>query len=102
MKIVNEKEFNELYGKGLVLVDFFATWCGPCKMLTPVLEEVSEEMKDDVTIVKVDVDQESNLAGKFGVMSIPTLILFKDGEIINKTLGFQPKPAIKEFIKKGL
>lgn len=100
MKIVNEKEFNEVYDKGVVLVDFFATWCGPCKMVAPVLEELSEEMKN-VTFVKVDVDQETELAAKYKVMSIPTLIVLKDGVIVNTAMGFQPKPALKAFIEKA-
>ena len=102
MKIVNTKEFNELKDSGkLILVDFFANWCGPCKMLTPVLSEISDE-RDDVEIVKVDVDKESGLAQSFGVMSIPTLYLFKNGEVVAKTMGYQGKDAINEFINKGL
>ena len=101
MKIVNEKEFNEVYDKGVVLVDFFATWCGPCKMIAPVLEELAAEMPD-VTIIKVDVDQENALAAKYNVMSIPTLYLLKDGEVVSSVMGFQPKPALKSFIEKAM
>ena len=68
MKIVNTQEFNELMNEKAVLVDFFATWCGPCKMLSPVLESVAEKMKDKVTIVKVDVDRSPDLAAKFGIL----------------------------------
>ncbi len=100
MKIVNEKEFNEVFDKGVVLVDFFANWCGPCKMIAPVLDELSNEMTD-VTFVKVDVDQEQGLAEKYGVMSIPTLFLMKDGVIVKKVQGFQPKPALKTLIESA-
>ena len=100
MRQVNEKEFNELCSTGLVLVDFFATWCGPCKMIAPVLEELSKEI-DDVTFVKIDVDQDSAVAQKYQVMSIPTLFLLKDGEVVNKTMGFKPKEELVAFINKG-
>ncbi|MFI3283979.1 MAG: thioredoxin family protein, partial [Erysipelotrichaceae bacterium] len=75
MKIVNQSEFDSIVNKeGVVLVDFFATWCGPCKMIAPVLEELQSEY-DNVTIIKVDVDQEGQLARKYNVLSIPTLFL---------------------------
>ena len=99
MKSVNIKEFEELSTKGLVLVDFYADWCGPCKMISPVLEEMSNEMTD-VTFLKVNVDLESELAQRFSVMSIPTLIVFKDGELKEKVLGFQPKPALTTLLSK--
>jgi len=96
--LINYKEnnFNEIT-KNKVLVDFYATWCGPCKMLSPVLEQVAEEV--DIDIVKVDVDANSDLAKEYGVMSIPCLILFEDGKEIKRNLGFIPKDKIKEFIK---
>lgn len=101
MELVTEKVFNEKYDKGVVLVDFFATWCGPCKMITPVLEELSKEMAN-VTFLKVNVDEEGALASKYEVMSIPTLLLLKDGVKVDKVMGFQPKPALEAFIKKAL
>ncbi|MBO4703652.1 MAG: thioredoxin, partial [Bacilli bacterium] len=73
----NRDEFNELIKEGTVLVDFFATWCGPCKMLSPVLEELSEE--SNVLIVKVDVDEAGPLAAQYGIQAVPTLMLFKNG-----------------------
>ena len=76
-----------LNANGTVLVDFFATWCGPCKMLAPVLEKVADK-HPDVKIVKVDVDQSSDLASKYGVMGVPTMIVFKDGQIANKAVGY--------------
>lgn len=76
-----------------VLVDFWAAWCGPCKMLSPVIDEISAE-KEDIKVCKINIDEQPELAQQFGVMSIPTLIVFKDGEVTNKTVGVQPKDQI--------
>ena len=102
MAIVNatDQNFSAETSQGLVLVDFWATWCGPCKMIAPVLEELDSEMSDTVKIAKVDVDENPETAGNFGVMSIPTLILLKDGVIVDKAVGFQPKEALAELVKK--
>lgn len=77
-----------------VLVDFFATWCGPCKMMAPVIDEIAAEKAGAVDVYKIDVDENPEIAQKYGVMSIPTFIAFKDGEPANKTLGAQPKEKI--------
>ncbi len=92
-------EFNEAIAKGDVLVDFWATWCGPCRMLAPVLEEVAKE-RPEIDIVKVDVDEAGELAAQFGISSIPTLIRFKDGKPVEKTLGYMPKPKVLAFLDK--
>ncbi len=81
-----------------VLVDFWATWCGPCRMVAPIIEEIAEE-NDDIKVCKVDVDEQSELAEKFGIQSIPTLIVFKNGEITNKAVGSRPKEDILALIK---
>ena len=81
-----------------VLVDFWATWCGPCKMLAPVLAEFAEEYKDKVKVGKVNVDEQSDLASKYQISSIPTLILFKNGQIVNTTVGYHSKDELKEFV----
>lgn len=102
MKIVNTQEFNELMNEKAVLVDFFATWCGPCKMLSPVLESVAEKMKDKVMIVKVDVDRSPDLAAKFGVMSVPTMIMFKNGRQVDAFSGYMPEANLMANIEKNL
>ncbi|NCU17046.1 thioredoxin [Pallidibacillus pasinlerensis] len=104
MAIVNatDQTFSAETGSGLVLADFWATWCGPCKMIAPVLEELDAEMGDKVKIVKLDVDENQETAAKYGVMSIPTLILFKDGEIVDKVVGYRPKEALQEVINNHL
>lgn len=102
MKIVNKDEFDAVIKDGVVLVDFFATWCGPCKMLSPVLEELSAEMEGKATIVKVDVDQSQELAMKFGIMSVPTMIIFKNGEAVKQLSGFMPKPQLENALNSVL
>lgn len=84
--------------KGKVLVDFWANWCPPCKMLSPVVDEVAEEV-NDVKICKINVDEQPELAMKFKVASIPTLIVFNDGQEANRSLGFIPKAAVMELIQ---
>jgi len=77
-----------------VLVDFWATWCGPCKMIAPVLEEVAKEKDGALKIAKLDVDENPETAQKFGVMSIPTMLIFKNGQEVNRLVGYMPKPQL--------
>lgn len=85
-----------------VLVDFWAPWCGPCKMLGPVLEELAADLAGKVKVVKVNVDENKDSAGQFGVMSIPTMILFKDGKDVATMVGFQSKEQLKDKIEEQL
>ncbi|MBC3516344.1 thioredoxin [Neobittarella massiliensis] len=84
-----------------VLVDFFATWCGPCKMLHPVIEQVEAETAGSAEVYQVDIDQESDLAAQYGVMSVPTLIVFKNGKPVNQSLGFMPKERVLALIQNS-
>ncbi|WP_017726661.1 thioredoxin [Halalkalibacterium ligniniphilum] len=104
MAIVNvtDQTFGSETSEGVVLADFWAPWCGPCKMIAPVLEELDAEMGDKVKIAKLDVDENQETASKFGVMSIPTLLVFKDGEVVDQVVGFQPKEALAELLNKHI
>ena len=98
MKIINEKEFENEIKEGVVLVDFFATWCAPCRMMGAILEEVDKELGGKGKIVKVDVDKNKKLAKQFAVMSIPTLVLFKDGQMVSRNVGvMQKQECLKLF-----
>lgn len=97
----SEANFNELTQSGEVLVDFFATWCGPCRMLSPVLEEISSD-RAGIKVVKIDVDECPSLARNFGVMSVPTLYLFKDGKEVSKKSGFMPKEELLDWINESV
>ena len=98
VKNINENEFKEVIKEGTVLVDCFATWCGPCRMLSPIVDQVSEEVKD-VNFYKLDVDEAENISNEYGIMSIPTLLVFKDGKLVNKSVGLVNADALKELLK---
>ena len=100
---INDSSFNEevLNAKGVVVVDFFATWWAPCKMLAPVLEDVASEM-GEVKVLKIDVDESPETATKYGVQSIPTIKIFKDGAEVETKVGFMPKDILKEAIEEVL
>lgn len=98
--IQNTNEYDELLKNNKsVFVDFYADWCGPCKMVGPIVEELSNE-ETDVKFVKVNVDNTPDIAQRYGIMSIPTLLAFKDGELAGSIVGFQPKEVIKELVAK--
>lgn len=104
MKKITETNFNEevLQSNGVVLADFYADWCGPCRFLSPTLESLEKEIQDrDVKFVKINVDENQGLSGRYGVMSIPTVLLFKDGKIVDQKIGVSPKDDYKMAIEEA-
>ena len=94
-------KFNEIINSTThTLVDFYATWCGPCKMMSPLLEQVASEMGDETKIIKIDIDKNRDTAAQYGIRSVPTLLLFKEGDIVWRQSGLPPKSMITESIKK--
>ena len=104
IKNCNENDFeNEVLKSNLpVIVDFWAEWCGPCKMLTPIMEELSNEMKKEINVVKVNLDENQDLAMKYSIRSIPTLLLFKEGNLIDTKVGLLPKSEIVTWFKSKI
>ena len=101
--VVNSQKFNELKAQDTLLVaDFSATWCGPCKALAPSLDEVGAEFEGKANVVKIDVDESDDLAIEFGIRSVPTVLFFKNGEIVDKFVGAVPKAQIVEKINNNL
>lgn len=101
MKITSENFEKEVLNSEVpVLVDFFATWCGPCKMMSPVIEELAKEMEGKAKVYKVDTDKEQELAIKYGIMSIPTFIVFKNGEVSNIVVGMRDKEELIKLLNK--
>ena len=97
---VNQSNFEEIKNsEKVVLLDFYADWCGPCRMVAPVIEEIANE-RDDIVVGKVNVDEEDELAGKFGVFSIPTLVVMKDGKVVAQEAGAKPKAQILAMLEK--
>ena len=99
---ITDADFQTTVAEGVTLVDFWAPWCGPCRMIAPILDELAGELKDKARIVKINVDENPLVAGQFGVMSIPTLLLFKDGKKVDQKIGGQAKPQLKAFIEQAL
>ncbi len=102
MRIINSQQFDEVIANGITLVDFYADWCGPCKMLGPVLEDLQDEYTGKVEFVKVNCDNDADLAGRFGIASIPNLLIFKDGKVVSQSIGYQDESALKSFIDAAL
>lgn len=101
MEKLNTQEFDSVIANGVTLVDFFADWCGPCKMLSPILEELDNEYPS-IKFCKINVDENMELADRFTIMSIPMVFIFKDGKILAKMTGYQNKDGVKNFIEKAL
>ncbi|MBQ8439661.1 MAG: thioredoxin [Clostridia bacterium] len=97
--VLNANNFEQevLKSQKPVLVDFWASWCGPCRMLAPVIDEIAEE-NENVKVCKVNVDEQEELAARFGIMSIPTLLVFRNGELVNQTVGVQSKQALLDLL----
>ena len=101
--IGSEEAFDKLIGGDTpVLVDFWATWCGPCRMIAPIVEEIANEYAGKVVVAKVDVDEQGELAQRYRIMNIPTLLVFKQGEVVDKAIGARPKAALEQMLKKAL
>ena len=102
IKHLTDNNFQKEIEAGITLVDFFATWCGPCRMLTPIMEDLAKHFEGKAFIAKVDIDSEQKTAAKFQVTSVPTLILFKDGKEVNRLIGLRDMEAIKEFVSSAM
>ena len=99
-RVINTSEFDKAIENWVVVVDFFATWCGPCKMLAPVFDEASQEV--DATFVKVDIDQSLEIAQRFNITTVPTMMIFKNGQKVDSMVGFMPKEKLVEKVKSHL
>lgn len=98
---ITDSNFEELLASGKpMVVDFWATWCGPCRMIAPIIEEIAHDFEGKIKVGKVNVDEQEELAIRYGISSIPTLLLFKNGEVAKKTLGYMPKEAVIKFIEE--
>lgn len=103
INLTNENfEKEVINSKKTILVDFWASWCGPCQMIAPIVEEISNEMSGKIEIGKLNVDEQPEIAIKYDVMSIPTLILFKDGKVVNTIIGYHSKEEILDFINSRI
>ncbi len=102
--VVTDKDFDQVVIKSnmATLVDFWAAWCGPCRMLSPVVEELAEEYEGKIQVCKLNVDENPGVASKFNILSIPTLILFKDGKPFKQMVGFKPKAEFRKDLDSAL
>ena len=99
---LTNKNFDSIIGNGVTLVDFWADWCGPCKMLAPVIDALAARYAGKAQVAKVNIDEEMGLATRFGIMSIPTLLLFRDGKLEQQTVGVQPEDALAHLLDAAL
>lgn len=99
---VDEKDFDETVGQGVTLVDYWAEWCGPCRMLTPVLDELAGELEGQAKIAKVNVDESPALAARAGVSAIPLLVVYRDGKEVDRLVGVRPKADIERTVRAAL
>ncbi|QIK57144.1 thioredoxin [Erysipelothrix sp. HDW6A] len=102
VKHITDTDFDTQIAEGLTFVDFWAPWCGPCKMLGPVIDELSTEFEGKIKIAKLNVDENQITAQKYGIMSIPTMILFENGKPVEKVQGFHPKQALHEYLSSKI
>ena len=102
MKVVDQKEFQDEVKEGVSLVDFYASWCGPCRIMANILEDIAQELGENVNVFKVDVDEAETLARSFGILSIPTVMVFKDGEMKEKHVGIWQQEDCVQAVKKYL
>lgn len=103
MQVANNKNLNDILASSrLVLVDFWASWCGPCRMLSPIVDDIAKEFEGKIEVAKCNIDDAEEVAAKYGIRSIPTLLFFKDGEVVDKTVGFVNKAEIEKRINNLL
>jgi thioredoxin 1 len=102
MKHLNDEDFAKSIENGVSLVDFYADWCGPCRMIAPIIENLAKKFDGQALVAKVDVDQAQNVTGKYGVTSIPTLIVFKDGTEVKRFVGVKDEPTLESALKSFL
>lgn len=102
IKHLSDASFSKDVGHGVTLVDFYADWCGPCRMLAPVLEQVAKEMKGKAVVAKVNIDTEQGTASEYQITSVPTMILFKNGKEVNRLIGLRNAEALKAFVESAI